>query len=219
VSGLSFPNPYLLSIQFPHIYPHSPTFIKPVSSLSILDIPLSLFHDRSRKPSQLTMAVNSPGEVLRTQTTNARKHMNPRRKFTTEEDEKLRVLVSQIGNQRWEVIAHGMPGRTARQCRDRYKNYLLDSLVSAPWSAEEDSLLKRKYVEIGPRWVEISKFFNGRSGNDVKNRWHRHLAKTGPKRVFPSLVPIQESVLMASQPPERGTVLQLNRNSQHQFYG
>jgi hypothetical protein len=70
-----------------------------------------------------------------------------------------------------------MPSRTARQCRDRFKNYLGDFLVTNPWTAQEDALVIRQYHLIGPKWVEIGKMLSGRSGNNVKNRWHKHLCK------------------------------------------
>jgi hypothetical protein len=107
------------------------------------------------------------------------KPIGPRRKFTSEEDLKIRTLVERLGTKSWDEISRFMPGRTARQCRDRYKNYLLDSLVTAPWTPEEDAIVIQRYRELGPRWVEIAKTLSGRSGNHVKNRWHRHLARQG----------------------------------------
>jgi hypothetical protein len=101
----------------------------------------------------------------------------PRRKFTLEEDMKLRTLVESLGTKSWEEIARFIPERSARQCRDRYKNYLLESLVTEPWTPEEDALVVQKYHQIGPMWVEIGKMLSGRSGNNVKNRWHKHLCK------------------------------------------
>jgi hypothetical protein len=100
-----------------------------------------------------------------------------KRKFSNEEDTKLRNLVEQYGTKNWEEIAAFMPGRTARQCRDRYNNYLLDSLVTTPWTAEEDAIIVERFRRIGPKWVTIARLLNGRSGNHVKNRWHRHLCR------------------------------------------
>jgi hypothetical protein len=101
---------------------------------------------------------------------------SPRRKFTEAEDRKLRVFVHQLGTASGEDDAKCMANRTPRQCRDRYKNYLLDSLTHSPWTAEEDAILIKEFHAIGPKWVEIAKMINGRSGSQVKNRWHRHLA-------------------------------------------
>jgi hypothetical protein len=98
-----------------------------------------------------------------------------KRKFSSAEDAQLRELVEQHGTKNWDEIATLMPGRTSRQCRDRYNNYLLDSLVTAPWTPEEDAIIVDRFRRIGPKWVTIAKLLNGRSGNHVKNRWHRHL--------------------------------------------
>ena len=101
----------------------------------------------------------------------------PRRKFTQDEDVRLKILVDTFGNCSWDKIAEFLPDRTARQCRDRYRNYLLANLTSDPFSEEEDQIIIQKYSEFGPRWVQIAKLLGKRSGNDVKNRWHKHLFK------------------------------------------
>jgi hypothetical protein len=106
------------------------------------------------------------------------KNSSLRRKFTPEEDLQLRSLVERLGTKSWDEIAQYLPDRSARQCRNRYKNYLLDSLMTDPWTPEEDAILIRKFHQIGPKWVEIGKLLSGRSGNNVKNRWYKHLCKS-----------------------------------------
>jgi hypothetical protein len=100
-----------------------------------------------------------------------------RRKFSPEEDITLRNLVESIGTKSWEEIAKFIPDRSARQCRDRFKNYLMDSLVTEAWTPQEDAMVVQQFHLIGPKWVEIGKLLSGRSGNNVKNRWHKHLCK------------------------------------------
>jgi hypothetical protein len=95
--------------------------------------------------------------------------------FTPDEDRRLRALVGRLGTKNWEDVVRYLPGRTARQCRDRYKNYLTDSLTIRPWTPEEDAFLIEQFHQIGPKWVQIGKLLSGRSGNNVKNRWHKHL--------------------------------------------
>jgi hypothetical protein len=79
-------------------------------------------------------------------------HSHPRCKFTPKEDEKLKSWVEKYGNRHWEAIAEPVPGPSARQCRDRYKNYLLGNLVTTPWSSAEDQVVREKYVEFGAKW-------------------------------------------------------------------
>lgn len=100
-----------------------------------------------------------------------------RRKFTPQEDEHLLFLICSIGSCDWMKIAESMPGRSAKQCRDRYFNYLSEPQKKEPWIKEEDDKLLSLLSIIGPKWVEISKHLPGRSGNNVKNRWYKHLSK------------------------------------------
>ena len=100
-----------------------------------------------------------------------------RKRFTQEEDATLKSLVDKLGVKLWDEIALHMPNRTARQCRDRYNNYLFKEITHQPWTPEEDKLILEKYQEYGPHWVKIAKFLNGRSGNNIKNRWHKYLNK------------------------------------------
>ena len=107
------------------------------------------------------------------------KHENkhPRNKFTKEEDERLLELVKTFGTKNWQEISRYMPQRCGRQCRDRYNNYLYQNFRKGKWTKEEDEIIIKKYFEIGAHWVEISKSLPGRSSNDVKNRWHKNIAK------------------------------------------
>lgn len=103
--------------------------------------------------------------------------LNQRRKFTPEEDEKLSRIIAQYGPKKWDKVASFMPGRTGRQCRDRFHNYLNPSLTNGPWTREEDRILEQKVLEYGQHWNKIVQFFKGRSDNNVKNRWHTYISR------------------------------------------
>lgn len=94
------------------------------------------------------------------------------KKFTEEEDEMLRRIVFIFGAKNWRLIASLMPGRTPRQCRDRYSNYLAPGFIHSEWSKEEDTLLAEKYAEIGPKWTQLRQYFPFRTANDIKNRYN-----------------------------------------------
>lgn len=98
-----------------------------------------------------------------------------RKPFTPDEDAKLVEIVSVQPFLNWQYIASLLPGRTARQCRERWSEYLNPSIKFQPWTNTEDSLLVQLVQTYGNRWTLISKMFNGRTGNDVKNRWYSHL--------------------------------------------
>jgi hypothetical protein len=100
-----------------------------------------------------------------------------RRRFTKEEDSKLMHLVEQFGSHDWAKVSSAMYGRTQRQCRQRYRNYLSQSRQRSAWTVKEEELVIAKFRELGPKWVHIATFLPGRTGNDVKNRWHKRLTR------------------------------------------
>ena len=46
-----------------------------------------------------------------------------------------------LGEKDWNKIAAVVERRTARQCRERFKNHLKEGIKKGPWSPEEDSLI------------------------------------------------------------------------------
>ncbi|EAX91613.1 Myb-like DNA-binding domain containing protein [Trichomonas vaginalis G3] len=100
-----------------------------------------------------------------------------RRRFTPEEDELLKEYVNSGEGHTWEDIARMLNGRTARQCWDRYNNYLYKNLKKDKWTPDEDAIIVNMYNKIGSKWTKIAQMLDGRSGNNVKNRWHKYLSK------------------------------------------
>lgn len=105
-----------------------------------------------------------------------KKRKNPRYchhvKFTQEEDELLRQLVIEFGENDWRHLAKRMEGRNPRQCRDRWQNYLNPNLNNGSWTPEEDQLLLEKREELGPKWKLITTFFVNRTDSMIKTRYN-----------------------------------------------
>mmetsp|Transcript_11724 Transcript_11724/g.13484 ORF Transcript_11724/g.13484 Transcript_11724/m.13484 type:complete len:689 (-) Transcript_11724:843-2909(-) len=90
--------------------------------------------------------------------------------WTTEEDTSLLLLVAE-NPKNWGHVARGIPGRTAKQCRERYHNHLDPSIKKGDWSSHEDTIIIDQQKKLGNKWAEISKFLPGRTENSVKIRW------------------------------------------------
>ena len=95
------------------------------------------------------------------------------------EDVALLDMVRKYGCN-WTLIANQIEGRTGKQIRERYINKLDPKINRLKFSKEEDLLIIRKWKEIGPKWQEMSKEFQGRSENMIKNRFYSHLKKKFP---------------------------------------
>ena len=94
-----------------------------------------------------------------------------RRQFTNEEDCALSQLVQTYGMNKWFLIASHMPGRSSRQCRERYINYLSPTIKNQSWTIEEEILLNQKIKLLGFKWTEIARYFPNRSVINIKNHW------------------------------------------------
>ena len=100
------------------------------------------------------------------------KKTHKRINFTPEEDTHLRFLVSEYGENKWGTITAMMKNRNIRQCKERWYKYLSPEVKNNEWTEQEDQLLIMKWKELGPKWKEISKFFNGRTDINIKSRYN-----------------------------------------------
>ena len=94
------------------------------------------------------------------------------RKFTAQEDAVLKKLVHEMGENCWPDLASKMKGRNARQCHDRWFNYLSPKINNSPWTPEEDDRLINLCYTLNGKWVKIAKRFKGRTDTQIKNRWN-----------------------------------------------
>ncbi|EAY09222.1 Myb-like DNA-binding domain containing protein [Trichomonas vaginalis G3] len=112
-------------------------------------------------------------------------------KFSEEEDRKLIQIVQTMGTNDWKKIAAHLKTRNARQCRERWNNYINPDLNESEWTVDEDELLIKLQKEYGTAWNKIAKYFDKRSDNALRNRWMRlkRLLKNGSKGHPPSINP------------------------------
>ena len=109
-----------------------------------------------------------------------------------DEDKRLCSLVEQHGVSDWNLISTLMRGRNARQCRDRWINYLDKSVNRNSWSQHEDAILLQKYGEHGPKWKYLETFLPGRRSYSIRNRLHslKHRLEQLMRRSKESTVPM-----------------------------
>lgn len=104
---------------------------------------------------------------------NSDKDSNSKRKFFTEDEDQLLTMAAMAyKHESWNKISKFVPGRTPKQCRDRWVNYLQPSLKFDPWTDQEDQLLVSLVNSNGTHWTKMKAYFPSRSTNSLKNRWY-----------------------------------------------
>ncbi|CAM9186575.1 unnamed protein product [Scytosiphon promiscuus] len=97
--------------------------------------------------------------------------------WSPEEDSLLKVLVDEYGSKKWSLIATQFPGRSGKQCRERWLNHLDIRVRKSAWTGGEDVVLCEAQERLGNKWSEISKLLPGRAENAVKNRFNSIITK------------------------------------------
>ncbi|EAX95242.1 Myb-like DNA-binding domain containing protein [Trichomonas vaginalis G3] len=126
-----------------------------------------------------------------------------RHSFSAEEDAQLATFVKKHGEKNWNYIASKLPGRTARQVRERWVNYLSPHVSHAEWTKEEDELLEKLMSQYGTKWAKIAEYFPKRTDVLLKN--HAALIKRQikkGKRVF-SIKSDNEEIVEKKDSPKR----------------
>jgi len=95
--------------------------------------------------------------------------------WTADEDSNLIDFVKELAIEgmvkNWGEVANMIPGRTSKQCRERWFNHLDPSIKRGNYTQEEDGLILTEQARIGNRWSIISAMLPGRTEDAVKIRW------------------------------------------------
>ena len=106
-----------------------------------------------------------------------------RRVWDKKEDETIIELVNKYGTTNWAIIANEMAAiyksnqRNGKQCRERWYNNLDPIVNKDNWTEEEESILFKKHLEYGNKWIYIAQYLPGRSENSIKNHFYSKLRK------------------------------------------
>ena len=97
------------------------------------------------------------------------------------EDKLLKQWVEKNGAYNWTKCAEYMKFRTAKQCREHWKNNLDYNLKVGQWTSEEDLLIMKFYKKY-ESWRKMIPMFEGRTENSIKNRFFSQLRKIVVKK-------------------------------------
>ncbi|OHT14823.1 Myb-like DNA-binding domain containing protein [Tritrichomonas foetus] len=173
--------------------------------------------------NNFTEVLDEQQSVVSPAQSTSKRNYKPHAKFTIDDDETLKNLVIELG-ENWNEIANRMPGRNPRQVRERYQNYLSPSLNTSRWTIEEDTLLVQKVQEIGQKWVKISRFFPNRTDQMMKNRYNvlkrkqmKKMASIENSSVSSSTDSSSESNVSSPEPSNNFYAPQISHNMSQQY--
>lgn len=118
------------------------------------------------------------------------KQKKTKNKFTEVEDNIIKQFVQNYGAHTWGRVIPLLPGRTPRQVRERYVNYLSPNVNLNEWTKDEDELILKLVAQFGKKWAYISRSFNQRTDVSIKNRYFllkRKEQKEIRNNLFPKL--------------------------------
>eukprot|EP00299_Pterocystis_sp_00344_P012542 c6037_g1_i2.p1 GENE.c6037_g1_i2~~c6037_g1_i2.p1 ORF type:complete len:176 (+),score=8.15 c6037_g1_i2:77-604(+) len=106
--------------------------------------------------------------------------MSERNRWTPEEDRALSeaALSTTSAKKDWVKIAERIPNRSAKQCRERWRNHVRPGICKGLWTQDEDLIILRGVKQYGFKWAVIARQLPGRTGSLVKNRYHQTLRST-----------------------------------------
>ena len=124
--------------------------------------------------------------------------------WTPDEDKLLLDAMARFkGHICWEELSKQIPGRTAKQCRERWQFRLHPDVSKAPFEPWEDEFIIFERQNKGNHWTEIARKLPGRTSCAVKNRWYtvlRNRKSNGvvrkTKNMPPQYSPFRNETLM-----------------------
>ncbi|TYZ67508.1 hypothetical protein PybrP1_012027 [[Pythium] brassicae (nom. inval.)] len=84
-----------------------------------------------------------------------------RQHWSAADDRAILAFVSEHGTRRWTRIQERLPGRSPKQCRTRWLNFLDPAIDRAPWRHDETELIFEAQAQLG-----------NKTDNAIKNHWY-----------------------------------------------
>ncbi|XP_034680367.1 transcription factor MYB53-like [Vitis riparia] len=104
---------------------------------------------------------------------------DPRRRWTPEEDDKLKHFKTEYPNLPWGDVIKlaNLQDRDEKSCWERWNNHLKSDFNKEKFSPQEDErIIYLRRHDVG--WASMAEnYLRGRAPNAIKNRWNNYLKK------------------------------------------
>lgn len=128
--------------------------------------------------------------------------------WTQADDNSLKAIMNDNNFTSWKDVAKLMGTRSAKQCRERWSEYLDPDLLVEAFTAEEDEIILREQATHGNKWKLINNTLGARrTTSAIKVRW-----KTLTKVKKPKKISEQHQETVARPSPSRSGLNSLYTN-------
>ena len=93
--------------------------------------------------------------------------------WSEDENRQLLLAVKKCGTHNWRKVAQYLPGRSNRQCRERYMMRLNfgNARKLGDWTAAEDKLILELAPKHNFKWVQMEPLIKGRNARQIASRY------------------------------------------------
>jgi hypothetical protein len=123
-------------------------------------------------------SITPPPSIAKNTATASMSSSSSRRygKWTTDEDAAVTTAVKRMSSRIcWRTLAKELQpfGRSSKQIRERWVNYLNPLLLQTTFDKADDACLWKAHQQLGSQWkkIAIDYFLSSRSENSIKNRF------------------------------------------------
>jgi hypothetical protein len=103
--------------------------------------------------------------------------------WSADEDHAVLSILAEVGSPRWREIATILKrrcgtGKSPKQCRERYRNYLNPTYSITEWGLNEKTLFIVLHKVLGNKWSQMTQYMEKRSDIAIKNHFYCLIRKT-----------------------------------------
>ncbi|GKT15672.1 hypothetical protein ADUPG1_010761 [Aduncisulcus paluster] len=111
-------------------------------------------------------------------------------RWSVNEDTILKAFVGRYGLHQWVRIASVLPRRSAKDCENRWKNFLSDKVNKTPWSKQEKLKLTKLAAQFPSQWETIASILD--TGRTAHQCYVKHVELIDQIRSMDDLTELDE---------------------------
>ena len=115
---------------------------------------------------------------------NRMKDVSKKGQWSAKEDQIVKDWALRNGPRKWSICSVVVEGRSGKQCRDRWRNYLDPFINHSEWTDTEQMKVFAEMKHNWSSWTLIAKNITNRSESAVKNLFYSSIRKIKRSEIY-----------------------------------